>query len=72
MNEESITKRTVEEVQQLLEKTKDGKPYSTIDNAAIIFRTDPIFEGTIRLNLFRERIELKGNPPWMIFISGIT
>lgn len=64
MNEESITKRTVEEVQQLLEKTKDGKPYSTIDNAAIIFRTDPIFEGTIRLNLFRERIELKGNPPW--------
>lgn len=65
MNEESNMKKSVEDVKALLEKTKDGKPYSTIDNAAIIFREDPLFTGTIKLNLFRERIELKGKIPWI-------
>lgn len=57
-------KRSVADVKGLLELTKNGKPFSTIDNAAIIFREDPVFAGTLKNNLFRERIELTGKMPW--------
>ena len=57
-------KRSVSDVKGLLELTKNGKPFSTIDNAAIIFREDPVFAGTLKNNLFRERIELTGKMPW--------
>ena len=56
--------RSAEDVMQLLELTKSGKPYSTIDNAAIIFREDPLFRGNLRANLLRDRIELTGEMPW--------
>jgi predicted P-loop ATPase len=57
-------KKSVVEVKELLELTKNGKPFSTIDNAAIIFREDPILGGNLKNNLFRERIELTGRMPW--------
>ena len=57
-------KKSVAEVKELLELTKNGKPFSTIDNAAIIFREDPILGGNLKNNLFRERIELTGRMPW--------
>ena len=56
-------KKSVTEVKELLELTKNGKPFSTIDNAAIIFREDPILGGNLKNNLFRERIELTGRMP---------
>ena len=56
--------KSVEEVKELLVKTKSGKPCSTIDNAAIVFREDPVFAGNLKINLFRDRIELTGTMPW--------
>ena len=58
-------KRSVEEVKLLLETAQNGKPLSTIDNAAIILKYDPLFFENIRDNLFRERIELFGQMPWI-------
>ena len=58
------SQKSVTEVKELLETAKNGKPFSTIDNAAIIFREDPIFQGRLKNNLFRERIELTGAMPW--------
>ena len=57
-------KKSVAKVKEFLELTKNGKPFSTIDNAAIIFREDPILGGNLKNNLFRERIELAGRMPW--------
>ncbi len=65
-------KRSVEEVKLLLEKAQNGKPLSTIDNAAIILKYDPLFFENIRDNLFRERIELFGQMPWSRNTPGIT
>ena len=56
--------KSVEEVKALLVKTKSGKPCSTIDNATIVFREDPVFAGNLKINLFRDRIELTGTMPW--------
>ena len=52
------------EVQEMLEVSEKGWPYSTIDNAAIILREDSLFKDNIRENMFRERIELTGKMPW--------
>ena len=65
-------KRSVEEVKLLLETAQNGKPLSTIDNAAIILKYDPLFFENIRDNLFRERIELFGQMPWSRNAPGIT
>ncbi len=64
--------KSVAEVKELLEKTKNGKPFSTIDNAAIIFREDPVFKGYLRNNLFRERIELTGRMPWLRVTTDVN
>lgn len=56
--------KSVEEVKALLDTTKNGKPCSTIDNAAIVFREDPVFSGNLKINLFRDRVELTGTMPW--------
>lgn len=56
--------KSVAGVTRLLEKTQKGLPCSTIDNAAIVFREDPLFAGNLRWNLFRNRIELLGKMPW--------
>ena len=64
--------RSVTEVKELLEKTKNGKPFSTIDNAAIIFREDPVFKGYLKNNLFRERIELTGRMPWQRVTTDVN
>lgn len=56
--------KSVADVTRLLEKTQKGLPCSTIDNAAIVFREDPLFAGNLRWNLFRNRIELLGEMPW--------
>lgn len=58
------SEESIENVKALLELARSGKPYSTIDNAAIIFREDPLFAGNIRNNIFRNRIELTGEIPW--------
>lgn len=54
----------MEEVTELLEKTKSGWPCATIDNSVIVFRNDPVFAGKLRWNLFRNLIELTGDVPW--------
>lgn len=64
--------KSVTEIKKLLEKTKNGKTLSTIDNAAIIFREDPIFKGYLKSNLFRERIELTGEMPWLRVSTDVT
>jgi len=56
--------KSVEEVKAILDTTKNGKPCSTIDNAAIVFREDPVFSGNLKVNLFRDRVELTGTMPW--------
>lgn len=58
------SKKSVTEVKGLLESAKNGRPFSTIENAAIIFREDPLFQKNLKNNLFRERIELTGKMPW--------
>ena len=60
----SNSKNSAKEVKELLEVTPHGKPLSTIDNAVLILKYDPLFYGNIRDNLFRERIELFGDMPW--------
>lgn len=55
---------SVEAVTELLEKNKDKHPLNTINNAAIVFRNDPLFAGKLRQNLFRGRMELHGSFPW--------
>lgn len=57
-------KKSVEEVKWELECGKNGRPYSTIENAAIVFREDGLFAGKLRYNSFRERIEIIGELPW--------
>lgn len=59
-----MTTKSTEEIQEMLEKTEKGWPVSTIDNAAIIMREDSLFKDKIRENMFRERIELRGQMPW--------
>lgn len=65
-------KKTVEEVNDLLEKTKKGWPCSTIDNAAIIFREDPVLGGKLKYNLFDQRIEMIGDAAWKRTTTSIT
>lgn len=65
-------KRSIEDIKEMLECSKPGKPLSTIDNAALILKYDPLFEGNIRDNLFRERIELFGKMPWSRNSTAIT
>ena len=55
--------KSVEEVKGELECGKNGRPYSTIENAAIVFREDALFAGKLRYNSFRERIEIIGKLP---------
>lgn len=64
--------KSPEEIKELLETAKNGKPYSTIDNAAIIFREDPLFKDNLKNNLFRERIELTGSLPWPRVTKDVT
>ena len=55
---------SVEDIKNMLDTSEKGWPYSTIDNATIVFKNDPVFAGNIRENLFRERIELFGTMSW--------
>lgn len=58
------SEKSVADVQGLLDMANNGRPYSTIDNAVIVFREDPIFSGFIQGDLFRGRIDLTGPVPW--------
>lgn len=57
-------KKSVEEVKGELECGKNGRPYSTIENVAIVFREDALFAGKLRYNSFHERIKIIGELPW--------
>ena len=64
--------KSVEEVKGLLDCGKSGRPYSTIENAAIVFREDPLFAGKLRQNSFRDRIEILGELPWVRNSKEVT
>ena len=56
----------------MLDKSEKGWPYSTIENAKIILENDDLFKGSIRANLFRNRIELEGAMPWSRAVTDLT
>lgn len=66
------SKKSFEEVRAMLEASTNGKPLSTINNAVLILKYDPLFWNNIRDNLFRERIELFGKMPWSRNSTAIT
>lgn len=61
---DDMEKQKIEEIKESLSKDDKGKTCGSINNAIIIFRNDPLFEGNIRENLFNKRIELSGAMPW--------
>lgn len=51
-------------IKESLSKNERSLPCTTINNALIILKNDPLFADNIRENTFRNRIELLGEMPW--------
>ncbi len=56
--------RTVEEIRENLQKTKEGGVRQTISNCLYVLQHDPVFDGAIRKNELIGRMVISKKMPW--------